>query len=327
MDFLKNNLFYVILLAVVLVVCIPSFILASAREKKASEASDSAGKTVRTIETQVNALKPVSAEAIARAKAYQAAWKEEIAKVRGMMAAADKHLDGDFLVEAGANGLPAAEAYRTAYYQAFDGLTARLAKAGLLEKSAKPIVGRAYLDEGPPTAYQIRVTQKQYWILDEIVSILTSPECTVIRVTDVRLDAMPNEAVSRSRPDNAKQPGQSNFWVYPLKIDFQVDFRTLPVLFSKFVNDEKICFIPDGYVIVRAFDETQPVYVPVVAVTLYCQVWDYMSTDFEKSLRDAYKAPPTTGRGAGARAGSAIGGQRRGMWLEMFTIVREVAHE
>ena len=64
MDFLKNNLFYVILVAAVLVVSIPSFILATRRQEQVTKALADARSQLNIVKVTFARLEPVSEAAL-----------------------------------------------------------------------------------------------------------------------------------------------------------------------------------------------------------------------------------------------------------------------
>jgi hypothetical protein len=83
-------------------------------------------------------------------------------------------------------------------------------------------------------------------------------------------------------------------------MDLNMDFRTFPILMQKLVENKNITFVPDGFKVSRAFEDTKPVYVPLVDVTLFCQVWDYISTPFEQENLKKFKAAKQAAPGRGA---------------------------
>ncbi len=126
MEFLKNNLFYVILVAAVLVISIPSYILASAREAKHNAAVAAAQTSLNGIKSMADNLKPVAPEALKKADEYQKAWIDLVKTVEDKMSASDTHMDREFLVPAADGGLPDPAAYKAAYDKAYDELVAKL---------------------------------------------------------------------------------------------------------------------------------------------------------------------------------------------------------
>jgi len=163
---------------------------------------------------------------------------------------------------------------------------------------------KANFKDRTPSGSDIRISQKQYWIVKELVDLFTAPESGVKSVTSVKLDFVPNAPGALNKPDS-----RNTFWVYPMSLEFQIDFRDFRVFFEKLLDDKSVLFMPGNYLIERAFDSSKPVYVPFVQVSLYCEVWDYVSTPFEQENLAAYKAK--AGGGAGAAAAAAGGGRRR----------------
>lgn len=302
MDFLKNNLFYVILIAVVLVVSIPSYMLASSRNLEAKQAESQVASRLRSQQGIVRNLKPVSAAALARAEEFQKEWADQIAKVQSVMKRGDSHLDNDFLIRPPeGKPVPLGEEYKAAYNAAYAELNRRLVAAGLAEVSSSPLPKKVQFGGSIPNKY-IRISQKEYWILKEFVDVLVDPDCHITKVSGVGLDARINADGSLSRPDNMRNPEQSTFWRYPVKFEIQMDFRYFRVFLDKLINNENITFVPDGYKITRAFDESEPIFVPLVAVSLYGAVWDYISTDFELAMLKEVR-PARGGGGGGNRGG------------------------
>jgi hypothetical protein len=97
MDFLKNNLFYVILVAAVLVVSIPSFILASRRQEQVTKALADARSELNKVKASFTRLKPVSDAALKEAEGYRQKWQDQKALILEQVKAANEHLDNDFL--------------------------------------------------------------------------------------------------------------------------------------------------------------------------------------------------------------------------------------
>jgi len=294
MDFLKNNLFYVILVAAVLLVSIPSYILASQKQARNRQALTIAQGLVDGMKVSVQGLKVYSDAALAAARSYNEEWLKQKNDVVAIVEKTSKHLNDDFLVQPARPGdIPDAEAYKTAYNAAYDKLIARL--KGMYEKE-QPLPEKAKFGDKRPTPTQIRISQRQYWIVKELVDLFTDPALGVKAVRSVKLDYVPN------RKDGTVTPKNDNtFWVYPMELDFQIDFRTFPVFLQKLIDDPNVMFFPDGYRVARAFDETSPVYVPTVAVVMYCEVWHYISSTsaYDKNELQAYlqKKPAAARRG------------------------------
>jgi hypothetical protein len=298
MEFLKNNLFYVILVAAVLVISIPSYILASAREAKHALAVADAQQKLNIIKNQAERLQPVAPDALKKAGEYQQGWAALVKQVEDMMSASDTHMDREFLVPAADGDLPDPVAYKAAYGKAYDELVARLVAAKIADADKSPLDRKADWSDRTPAPKEIRVTQKQYWILKELVDMFTDPACHVRHVTSVALDIVPNQAGASNHPYNVDKPAESKFWVYPVKLDFQIDFRYFNIFLGKLADDDKVMFVTDSYSVARGFSEQDAVYEPVVAVSLYCLVYDYISSDFEKASLAQYK--PGTGGAKGA---------------------------
>jgi hypothetical protein len=299
MDILKNNLFYLILVAAVLIVSVPSYILASRRQEHVNKARSDAEALIRGLANSAKRLEPVSEDALELAADYRRGWEEQEAKVFELLQEADAHLDSDFLVPAAEGKTPDPEQYKAAYNAGYDALSNRLVAARLANPGNSPLPKKANLETRLPTPEDIRISQKQYWIVKEFVDILTDPACQVKSVRNIDIDYVPNQLGMNNKPDPTR-----TFWVYPALLEFQIDFRTFPVLMQKFLENRNVVFFPETYEITRSFDDTKPVYTPTVAVQIYCPVWDYISTPFETSQLEAYG-------GEGGKAAGKTGGKGR----------------
>ena len=286
MDFLKDNLFYAVMIGAVIAVSVPSYVLGAKRREAVRLAMNQAETKIRQLGTRVNKLEKVGDETLERAGEFKKAWNLEKERVLARLLEADRHLDHDFLVPVDAKtGLPPPEDYKQAYYKAYGSLAGRIQKAGLKSTKKSPLPERENWKTRRPTEFEMRVTQKKYWILKALVDILTDPECGVVSVQQVVLDHVPNAQNVYNRPD-----GAGRFWRYPVRIEMIIDFQRFPVFMEKFISREDIFFDPPGFwKMVRAFDETKPVYVPQVSVSFYVDVWDYISTKFEKGNREMFR--------------------------------------
>ncbi|MCD6406051.1 MAG: hypothetical protein J7M19_09510 [Planctomycetes bacterium] len=284
MDFLKDNIFYVLLAVAVLIVSVPSYIVASGRVNKIRVGQKAADLVLTRLEKEVSDIARVSPEVLEKAGEYKKSFEKERAAILQNLADADRHLDGEFLVPA-EGGIPDGEAYKKAYFTAYGALQKRLVEAGLVGGENSVLPGREKWGSSRPAPYAIRVTQKKYWILKALVDVLTEPECGVKSVQSIKIDLDTRNPKGENRPD-----GGEKFWIYPMSLDFQIDVRAFPVFLEKMSSYKDVFFyIPGNWEMARAFDETQAVYVPVVAVSLYCEVWDYISTEFERDNLKAYK--------------------------------------
>ncbi len=306
MDFLKDNLFYVLLAVAVLIVSVPSYIVASGRVNKIRVGQKTADRVLTTWEKKVPNMARVSPEAIKKAEEYKKSFEKEKDAILQELANEDKHLDGEFLVPVQEGGIPDAEAYKQAYFAAYDELRKRLVAAGLASGEKPVLPGREKWGSSRPTPYAIRVTQKKYWILKALVDVLTDPECGVKSVQSIKLDLDTRNPKGENKPDSGEK-----FWIYPMSLDFQIDVRDFPVFLEKLSSCKDVFFyVPGNWQMTRAFDETQAVYVPVVAVSLYCEVWDYISTQFERDNLKAYKKRKA-GQARRAPAGGSSSAGRR----------------
>jgi len=280
MDFLKDNLFYVILVAGIIVVSVPSYILGSQRREVVRRAQRQLENKLRMQANRAAQVKIISDEVLAAAREYNEAFKKEKEEIMQALRRSDNHLDRDFLVEPPAPGkVPEGERYKQAYYRAYRQLQRRLKEAGLTAKDGSPLPAMEDWGARRPVEFDIRVTQKKYWILKAIVDILTDPEVGVVSVQKVMLDYVPNARGSFNHPTKNKQ-----FWLYPVRIEMIIDFRDFPVFLEKMINNEEIFFEPPGlWKMTRAFDETKAVYIPQVSVSFDCTVWDYIQTNHEKA--------------------------------------------
>lgn len=281
MDFLKDNLFYVVLAAAVLVVSVPCYLLGAARADEVRRAQNLAGNRIRTLKKRATTLQKVTPEAKDRAKTYREEHEQQKEKVLNQLRNADRHLDYDFLVEPEKpGGTPPPERYKEVYYNAYRQLLKRL--EGLKTTKKQPLPNREDWGSQRPNQFAIRMSQKRYWILKAMVDILTDPECGVRSVQNIALDMDPRDMNGHNRL-------LGGYWVYPMRLEFQIDFRTFPVFQEKLINNEDVFFNPPGvWFMNRAFDDTKAVYVPVVSVSFDCDVWDYVSTPFEKDNAQKY---------------------------------------
>ncbi len=297
MDFLKNNLFYVILVGAVLVISIPSYMLAAQRRGAYEKARSDAVKRVGTLEKSAAKVTVISPLALTEAEQYRKAWEEQRESLHRMLEASDRHMDVDFLIAPPAPGeTPDPEQYKIAYKNAYDQLSLQLSKAGLADARTQPLPKAANFENRVPTPAQIRISQKQYWILKELVDLFSDPDSGVKAVTSVTLDYVPNATDALNGPDSTK-----TFWRFPMRLEFQMDFRYFPVLLEKLLENKNVMLMPDGYFIERAFDPSKPVYVPLVQVSLYCEAWDYISTEFEKKNLEDAEAKKGKGGAAGGK--------------------------
>jgi len=308
MDFLKNNLFYVILVAGILVISVPSFILASQRQESIRKAISDANTVLTGIQMKVKNLKPVTKTALDEAQRFKKEWEAQRTKAHELLRQADRHMDEDFLVPPAKSGLtPDPIEYRNAYNSSYDGMVQALVKANLLNAKKPAFSSKAYFAERLPTPEEIRISQKQYWILKELAAAFASSDSLVKEIDAVMLDINPASSDAANQPDET-----GRFWVYPIRMDFRIDFRSFPLFLEKLLEGKDVMFFVDSFTVSRAFDESKPVYAPIVAVTLYCQVWDYISTSFEeKNLKDWLAARGKKG-GAAAPAPAAGRGPASG---------------
>jgi hypothetical protein len=299
MDFLKENLFYVILIAAVIVVSVPSYVLGSRRRETVRQAQSRADRTIEQLTRRANSVRIVPDETIEAAKVYREGVEGEKEKILAVLNRSDRHLDRQFLVDPAQPGaLPDAEMYKQAYYAAFAELNSRIEKAGLRTTQESPLGKRDDWGVSRPSEFDIRVTQKKYWILKALVDIMTDPECGVLSVQSIKIDNVPN------RPNVHNRPHASDmFWIYPMTLEFTIDFRKLPVFLDRLVNCEDVFFEVPGFMkMTRAFDETKAVYIPQVSLTFYFRAWDYISTKFERDNLAQYKRRgPGQGGGGGRR--------------------------
>ncbi len=286
MDFLKDNLFYVILIAAIIVVSIPSYILGSQRRQEIRRAQQEAETQIRHYRTRAAGVERVDDAALEAARQHRQQFEAEKDAIIDLMARSWRHMDYEFLVEPAAPGeLPDAERYKEAYYDAYARLNQRMRDAGLVTTRESPLPQME--DWGPrrPSERAIRVTQKKYWILNALVDVFTDREAGVVSVQRVLLDHVPNEPDTYNRPT-----ADGRFWLYPLRIEFIIDFRHFPVFLEKLINREDVFFEPPGHwKMARAFDESQAVYSPQVSVSFDCRVWDYIQTDFEQANLAAHR--------------------------------------
>ena len=231
-------------------------------------------------------------------------WEEQKGKVFEEIKLASKHLNYDFLVAPAKEGdMPAADAYRAAYNTAYDELIDRLVTLKLAEAKVPVLPAKVTFNEKAlPTADQIRITQKQYWIVKALVDILADPACKIQNVTDVKLDFVPNAPNATNGPD-----GTRTFWLYPVMIEVEMDFRAFPVFLQKLLTNQDIIFYPLDYDVLRSFDDTKPVYSPTVSVTMYGQVYDYIDTPWDKANLNNFKAAKGAGKAGGAGKGKKAG--------------------
>jgi hypothetical protein len=287
MDFLKENLFYVVLAAAVIVVSVPSYIVGAQRRDAVRKAQSDAERKVKGVETKARSVRIVPPETMAAAKAFKEGMEQEKEKLGAILAESDERFDNMFLVSVDKPGaVPDGKTYKAAYYAAFDELNERIVKAGLKTTEDSPLGER---DEwsGTPSEFDIRVTQKRYWILKALVDIVTDPECGIMSVQSIRTDHVPN-----GNGDN-RPHGSGMFWIYPIQMEFSIDFRKLPVFLDKLVGNEDIFFDVPGFLkLTRSFDESKAVYVPAVSLTFYFRAWDYISTPFEKQNLKKYRNKP-----------------------------------
>lgn len=296
MDILKKNLFYVILIAAVLVISVPSFILASQRQEKIKKAMSDADNKLDGLRKIVKNLKPVNTKALQEADKFSEQWEAQRARAHELLKQANKHMDDDFLVAPDKpNGTPDPAKYRAAYSAGYDALVKSL---GRLMDGKKGKFSTKATFVMLPTPDQIQISQKQFWILKELAATLADPDCALKDVSNVSLDFVPNVEGVANQPDDS-----GRFWIYPIRIDFRIDFRAFPLFLQKLVDNQNVMFFVDAFTITRSFEESKPVYVPIVAVTLYCQAWDYINVanEFEKNNLNAYKGK--SGKGVGKPAG------------------------
>ena len=287
MDFIKNNLFYVIVAAAVIAIAVPSFLLARAKDGVYKRSLSDANTILGRMESGVTSLENVSENALAEAQAYQQGWKEQLEQARGLMIEKDKHLDEDFLIPVSRPGeTPPAEEYKIAYEKAYGDIGERLARTKLTPSSALKDVlpSRANFGEAFPTPDQIRLTQKQYWMVKEIVDVLAKPELSVRNLSKIELSYVPNVTGETNHPDPT-----GTLWVYPVTLTFEMDFRNFPILLQELINNGNVIFYPTGYKIARAFDESTPQYVPWVKVVMGVEIWEYISTPFDKANLETFK--------------------------------------
>lgn len=306
MDFLKSNAFYVILAVAVLVVALPSYFLGNQRVQDIRVGQSQAEKSLRGLDRTVDSIKRVSPEAAAAAEEYNAAFAQDRKDVIKVLKERDRYLDYTFLVEPTTpDGVPPGEAYKLAYYAAYDKLKKSLIDSGLSTDEEKPLKARENWKSKTPPAEAIRITQKKYLILKELVDVLTDVECGVMSVQRIALDSVPNGSNAQNRPDSSGM-----FWTYPMLLDLQIDLSKFPIFLERLVGNERLFFYPRGNMqITRAFDESQPVYVEKVSVSMYVQVWDYISTDFERQQLDIFRAKEKARTASTARRGGSRGGR------------------
>jgi len=281
MDFFKDNIFYVILVAAVIVVSVPSYILGSQRRQKIRRVTQQTETKLRQHKTRAGLVDIVTAQALEAATEYKKGFVQQKQTIVELIRRSNRHLDEDFLVEpTEPGGTPDGEKYKQAYYKAYRRLQQRIEQAGLKTTQDSPLPP---IDTWPtgkrPGDFGIRVTQKKYWIIKALVDVLTDEDAGVVSVQRVLLDNIPNVKGGFNRPTSNRQ-----FWVYPMRIELNIDFRDFPVFLEKLINNEEILFEPPGvWKMTRAFDESKAVYIPQMTVSFDCNVWDYIETEFEKS--------------------------------------------
>ncbi len=300
MDFLKDNLFYVILVVAVIVVSVPCYIFGSQQRIKVSRAQEAASSRLNTLSRDVAKVRLVSKDVLNLAAEYRKGYEDQKAKVIEQVRKANEHLDYDYLVPSEKRrGVPPPEQYKQAYYDAYTELQQRIERAGLKTTKNSPLPPMDDWGAGLPPAFHIRVTQKKYWILKALTDVLTDPECNVISVQRIILDNVPNQKGVQNGPDGSRM-----FWRYPFTIDFIIDFRTFPVFLEKLIANEEVLFEAPGFWrIARAFDETKGVYAPHVSVSLYCLAWDFIAADYEKDWLKEFEEQRKQGGGGGRRGG------------------------
>jgi hypothetical protein len=283
-----------------ILISVPSFILAAQRQVQIRKAMSDADNRFSGLEKTAKILIPVSGKAIEEAKQFGEAWRARRATVLELLKQANKHMDDDFLVEPDKpNETPDPAKYRAAYSAGYDALVKSFGPL-MDAKRAKFSTKAAFVTL--PTPDEIQISQKQFWILKELAAILTDPECALKDVSSVSLDFVPNVRDVQNKPDDT-----GRFWVYPIRIDFRIDFRALPILLQKLANNQNVMFFADAFTVNRSFEESKPVYAPIVAVTLFCQAWDYINdaNAFEKKNLETYRAKKSPKGGAPAAGAPA----------------------
>lgn len=281
MEFFKDNLFYVILVAAIIVVSVPSYILGSQRRQEIRRVTQQTESKLRQHKVRADSVSIVTDQALEAATAYKKGFAQQKRAIAELMRLSNRHLDRDFLVEpAEPDGTPDGEEYMQAYHKAYDELRQRIERAGLKTTNNSPLPPMDTWPTGKrPNDFAIRVTQKKYWIIKALVDVFTDEDSGVVSVQRVELDNIPNFPGSFNRPTSDKQ-----FWVYPMRIELNIDFRDFPIFLEKLINNEEILFEPPGqWKMTRAFDESKAVYIPLMTVSFDCNAWDYIDTPFEKS--------------------------------------------
>ena len=284
MEFLKNNLFYVLLVVGVILISVPSHILGSQRSRRVIKAQSKADQELGKLETTVKKMTLVSEDAIKAAEEYNISFKEKLNVVKQRMKKAGEHLDYDFLIAPKKReGVPDAEDYRTVFTTEYNKLAQRIADADLKKGRENPLP-LSPVDAEIPTAKHIRILQKRYWITKELVDAFVDPECGIKSVGLIEVDNYLNAAAASNSPD-----GAGRFWRYPINLEFEIDIRRYPIFLHRLLNNENVTFYVDMVRIDRDFREDRQVYVPTVSVEIYATVRDYISTEFEKEQLKIFK--------------------------------------
>lgn len=294
MDFFKDNVFYLILVAAIIVVSVPSYILGSQRRQEIRRVTQQTETKLRRHKVRADSVEIVTDQALEAAREYKKGFEQQKQTIVDLMLRSNRHLDRDFLVApAEPGGTPDGEKYKQAYYQAYRRLQQRVEQAGLKTTRNSPLPPMDTWPTGRrPGDFDIRVTQKKYWIIKALVDVLTDEDAGVVSVQRVLLDNIPNIAGGFNRPTRDRQ-----FWVYPMRIELNIDFRDFPVFLEKLINNEEILFEPPGlWKMTRAFDESKAVYIPQVTVSFDCNVWDYIETQFERDNLVQYLKKQQPGR-------------------------------
>jgi len=265
---------------------------------KINRAQESASSKLRGLSNKLNSIKLVSREVLDAAAQFKTDYAAQKGKVIELVRKSNEHLDYDFIVDVAKRGqVPPDEPYKQTWYEKYGELQRRIERAGLKSTQNSPL---PLMDtwKGRPREFDIRVTQKKYWIVKALVDVLTDPDCGVVSVQNIVLDNVPLAEGVQNGPDARKM-----FWRYPFTIDFIIDFRKFPVFLEKLVGNEEILFVAPGFwKIARSFDEDRAVYVPQVSVSLYCQVWDFISAGYEQQWLRQYEnqqARPAAGAARG----------------------------
>lgn len=307
MDFIKNNLFYIILVVVVLAISVPSYVLASRQMSMNTAAVAKGTQEWKRVDGQLKGLKNVTDEAMAASEKFKAAAAADLRKCLEDMKVANRHLDEDFLIPTEIRGefgpIPKKELYKPAYNAKYAELGMELVKAGLVASPRNWVLPpRVDFGQAMPDEVDIRASQKQYWMVKEVVSLLADPECGIKSVTKVALDYAPPS----KNPDAKNHADETKaFWIYPMNIDVQMDFRYFPVLLEKMVNDKNLMIYPIAYKVQRTVDETQPVFVPTVAVSLSCEIREYISSPYMMKMAGVTPPPDAVGPAESAGASAA----------------------